>query len=390
LQARPGMERRDRLRALVRPATMWLVYGIASVWIAGQWHGLDARLRSPRPAMAIGGTTVPDMVYGTATKPFVLRTLVPSTVRAVREAIPDHTARRVWLKILRRNPRLVGALPALGWDERFLLEYLIAAGVMHLCLLGFVWAVRDLYGELHPGSPWRRDLFPLAVLLGLPFFFRVGSHFLYDFATLMFAAWCLLLMERRRWLLFYAVFALALFNKETAALVSIVFALRFFREMPRREWLVHLAGQVALAASVRALLLHAYRANDGPAMQWNLRKNLLLLGERGIDVPTALLFGVLLVAVVVRWRAEPPLAKAALAMAPPLTVAYVLVGIYGEIRIFYELVPAAAVWVFGAVVGPRPDAVTLPSRPGRGTRPGSHAAGRPPRPSGAGTPCGRR
>ncbi|MET0555054.1 MAG: hypothetical protein ABW221_18575 [Vicinamibacteria bacterium] len=356
------MERRDRLRAL-RPAMVWAVYVVASVWIFGQWLGLDARMRAPRPAMAIGGTTVPDMIHGTATKPFVLRTLVPSTVRVLREAIPDATARRLWLKVLRRCPRLARALPALEWEEQFLLEYLIAAVVMYGCLLGFVWALRALYRELHPESAWRRDLFPLAVLLGLPFFFDVGSHFLYDFATLLFSAWCLLPLERRRWPVFYAVFALSLFNKETAALVSIVFALRFFREMPRREWLAHLAAQVTLAAAVRAFLLHAYQANAGPGMQWNLRKNLILAGERGIDVPTAVLFGVLLVAAVVGWRAEPRLARAALATAPPLTLAYFLVGIYGEIRIFYELVPAAAVWVFGAVLGPRAprDRVTAPS-----------------------------
>ena len=348
------MPLRDRLRASIRPAVVCLVHLVASAWVFGQWLGLDARMRSPRPAMAIGGTTVPDMIHGTATKPFVLRTLVPSTVRVLREALPDATARRLWLKILRRQPRLARALPVLEWEEQFLLEYLIAAGVMYACLLGFLAAARALYGELHPGSAWRRDLFPLAVLLGLPFFFDVGSHFLYDFATLLFSAWCLLLMERRRWPAFYAVFALSLFNKETASLVSIVFALRFFREMPRRSWLTHLAAQAALAMAVRAFLLHVFRANAGPAMQWNLRKNLILAAERGVDVPTAVLFGVLLVAVVLRWRAEPRVARAALATALPLTVAYATVGIYGEIRIFYELVPAAAVWVFGAALGPWP------------------------------------
>jgi hypothetical protein len=337
----------------IRPAAVGVACVAASLWVFGQWLGLDARMRSPRPAMAIGGTTVPETIDGTATKPFVLRMLVPSTVRVLREAIPDPLARRLWLKILRRCPRLARALPALEWEEGFLLEYLIAAGVMYACLLGFVCAVRALYAELHPEPGWRRDLFPLAVLLGLPFFFEVGSHFLYDFATLLFSAASLLLMERRRWPLFYAVFTLALFNKETAALATLVFAVRFLREMPRREWCAHLGAQAALVAAVRSLLLHAYGANPGPPVQWNLRKNLILAAERGVDVPTAILFGVVLAAAAVRWRAEPPLAKAALAAAPPLVLAYATVGIYGEIRIFYELVPAAAVWVFGAMFGPR-------------------------------------
>lgn len=218
------MPMRDRLRASLRSAAVGLLYVAASLWVMGQWVGLDAWMRAPRPVMAIGGTTVPDTIYGTATKPFVLRTLVPTTVRVLREAIPDAVARRLWLKILRRCPRLTRALPALEWEEPYLLEYLIAAGLMYACLLGFVSALRALYRALHPGLGWRGDLFPLAVLLGLPFFFAVGSHFLYDFATLLFSATGLLLIERRSWPSFYAAFALSLFNKETGALLSIVFA----------------------------------------------------------------------------------------------------------------------------------------------------------------------
>lgn len=349
---RGGRMRRDEgCVASPRAILAGIASVVASVWVFGQWLGLDARMRSPRAALAIGGTTVPETVDGTGAKPYVLRMLVPSTVRVLRAAIPDPAARRVWLKILRRLPRLARALPALEWEEEFLLEYLIAAVVMYACLLGFVCALGALYAELYPQPGWRRQLFPLAVLLALPFFFEVGSHFLYDFATLFFSASCLLLLEQRRFLLFYAVFALSLFNKETAALVTLVFAARYFRRMPHGRWWLHLSAQVALAAAVRALLLWAYAANPGPPMLWNLPKNLVLAAQRGVDVPTALLFGVLVAAVAARWRKEGPLAKASLVVAPPLVAAYATVGIYGEIRIFYELVPGAALWIFGAVCG---------------------------------------
>src|SRR5262249_27733492 len=100
----------------------------------------------------------------------------------------------------------------------------------------------------------------------------------------------------------------------------------------------------------RALLLVAFRANPRGTYRWFWERNLAAVRERGLDVPTAALFGVLLLAVAMRWRQEGPLMKAALAMLPPLAVAYALVGIYGEIRIFYEVVPPAAVWVFNAVL----------------------------------------
>jgi hypothetical protein len=215
-----------------------------------------------------------------------------------------------------------------------------------------------LYDHLYPGAGWRRDVFPLAVLLGLPLFFRAGSHFLYDFATLLFMTLGLLLMERRRFVLYYPVLALALLNKETAALLTAVFAVRFFRQLPRRQWLAHVAAQAGLAVAVRSFVLFVYRANPGTAVQWSLPKNLVLMQQRGVDVPTALLFGVLLVAVVVRWGHEHPLLEAALVMLAPLSVAYFLFGIYGEVRLFYEFVPAGSIWVFHAALaalGAAPD-----------------------------------
>jgi hypothetical protein len=323
---------------------------LALSWVTLEWHGLDLRLHAQRGVMSIGGTTVPEMIYGTAPKPFVLRTLVPTLVRLIREAIPDPTARRLWLRILRRCPRLARGLPALEWQEEFLLEYLIGSALMQLCLVGFVLAMRALYECLYPDAGWRRELLALGALLCLPFFFRVGSHFLYDFASLLFVALGLLLMERRRWVLFYPVLTLALLNKETSALLVAVFALRFLREMAARRWLAHVSSQVGLVVAVRSFLLYVYQANPGPPMRWHLRKNLLLIQERGVDGPTVVLFALLLLPPAVRWWSEHRLLRAALGIVPPLTAAYFLFGVYGEIRMFYEAVPAGAIWLFQAAL----------------------------------------
>ena len=102
------------LKRLARPVAIGALYLLAGSWVALEWLGLDLRLRVTRPVMAIGGATVPETIYGTAAKPFVLRTLVPTTVRLIREALPDPTARRWWLKILRRNPRFVAKSPSSG------------------------------------------------------------------------------------------------------------------------------------------------------------------------------------------------------------------------------------------------------------------------------------
>ncbi len=361
--AEPSAGRRARAAAAA------VAYLVASLWLGLAWVGVDLHLRvRHRGVMAVHDATVPQLVYGTAAKPFVLRMLVPSTVRAIRESIPDRTARRWWLKILRRWPALEAALPGLEWEEEYLLEYLIAVAIMQGALVGFLFALRALHRLVYEGPAWASDAVPLVAAAVLPCFFAVGAHFLYDFATLLFVTLLLLLMERRRWLVFYAVFTLALFNKETAALLSLVFAARYFRVLPRRAWAGHLALQLALVAALRAGLLWAFRFNARGAVRWYWDRNLALVRERGVDASTALLLAVIVVAVAVRWRREPLLLKASLAMVPPLAVAYLVVGIYGEIRVFYEIVPVTVVWAFnaglqlaGVPVAPRPAAAPGPS-----------------------------
>lgn len=336
-------------RRAARLGVIGALYAAIGTWVALEWLGLDSRLRVTRVVTSASGVTPAAMIDGTGPKPFVLRALVPITVRLIREAIPDPTARRWWLKLLRRHPRLVAELPFLEWEEERLLDYLIAVAVMNLCLLGFLLAMRALYTQLH-GAGWRADLLPLAALASLPFFFQKGTHFLYDFATLMFMALGLLLLERRRFVAWYAVLVLALLNKETAALLVLVFAVRFARVLPNRAWVVHVALQLALVVAVRSLLLHVYRDNPGEPVRWSLSRNLVLIRQHGLDGPTLVLFVVLAVAVVARWRQEPALLKAALVMVPPLCAAYLFAGVYGEIRIFYEVVPAGAIWAFNAAL----------------------------------------
>ncbi len=271
-------------RRPARAALVALGYVAASVGVGIAWLGLDFHLRVRHPGvMVVHEATVPALVYGTAAKPFVLRTLVPSTVRLIRGAIPDPTARRWWLKILRdgracrrRCPRSNGSRSSCS----------STSSRSRSCRppVGFLFGLRALYRELYAGAAWPADAVPLFAAAALPGFFRVGAHFLYDFATLLFVTVGLLLMERRRWALFYPVFAVALLNKETLALLSLVFAVRYFRSMPRATWSAHLAAQAAIVAVVRAWLLFAFRFNPRGAVPLVLDRNLAAMRERGIDV----------------------------------------------------------------------------------------------------------
>lgn len=332
-----------------RRAAVALLYVVATTWVGLEWLGVDLVRRQARPVLAIGGTTLPATVHGTAPRPYVLRTLVPTAVRLVRAAIPEAAALR-WRAAIASDPRIAWRLSLARWEPEFVLEYLIAAALAHALLVAFALAMRELHACLDPTPGWRREVTALAAVLSLPFFFRVGSHFLHDPATLLFFALGLALVERRRLRLLYPLLVLAMLNKETAGLLVAVFAVRWFRAMPRRAWLAHTAALAATAAAARAFLLWVFRENPGAPFLWNAGKNLRLFERDGVDLPTVALAGLLLAAVAVRWSREHPLPKAALAALPPLAAAYALVGVYGEIRVFYEMVPAGIVWVVNGVL----------------------------------------
>lgn len=332
-----------------RRAAVGSLYLLAISWVGLEWLGVDPIRRQVRPVLAIGGTTLPATVYGTAPRPYVLRTLVPTAVRLVRATIPDAAALR-WRAAIVADPGVAWRLPIMKWEPEFVLEYLIAAALIQGLLVAFALSMRLLHACLDPTPGWRRELTALAAVLCLPFFFRVGSHFLHDPATLLFFALGLVLVERRHLRLLYPLLVLAMLNKETAALLVAVFAARWFRAMPRRDWLAHTAALAATAVAVRAFLLWAFRENPGAPFLWNARKNLRLFERDGLDLPTVVLLGLLLLAVAVRFRHEHPLLKAALVALPPLVVAYALVGIHGEIRVFYEMVPAGIAWVVNAAL----------------------------------------
>ena len=89
-----------------------------------------------------------EMVYGTAWKPFVYRTLLPTSVRIVSEVIPESMHISLTEKF-ESNHFLMLGLEKLKWESEFITEYLIAMVLMYLSLLGFVYAFRKLFDEIY-------------------------------------------------------------------------------------------------------------------------------------------------------------------------------------------------------------------------------------------------
>jgi hypothetical protein len=310
-----------------------------SVLVLLPWLGFDLRLEAHKSALNdYWKARVPDMVYGRAHRPFVQRTLVPSAIRAIRTALP-----RSALGAIRRTlsgpplylPRKLGVL---GWEPAFVTEYAIAMVVLFALLAAFPFALRRLFRALYD-APGPSYVAPLLATLLLPcFFFDRGTHYLYDFSTLLLSTLALAFLAEERLGPYYLVLFFGAFNKETIALMILVYTVVGWDRSPRRMLVRHVVAQVVIVGSVLWALNRAFSGNAGSASEWHLAKNLRLM-QTPPSLASLLALASASLLVCVRLGDKPAFLRRALIVLPPLVVSYVCVGIYGEIRVFYEAYP---------------------------------------------------
>jgi hypothetical protein len=195
-------------------------------------------------------------------------------------------------------------------------------------------------------SPGAAVVAPLVATALLPyFFFDRGTHYLYDFSTLLVTTLALAFLAEGRLAAYYVVFALGTLNKETVLLMTLVFALVASERLPRRLLFQHAVAQLAFLASVQWGLGRVFSGNPGGPIEWHLLKNLRFM--KAMPGPSSLLMlASAPILIFVRLHDKPVLLRRALVILPPLVVSYLCLGIYGEIRIFYEAYPALFLLAF--------------------------------------------
>ena len=124
-----------------------------------------------------------DMIYGKASKPFVYRVLLPTTVRVLSAPVPE-SIRNTISNNIKNNIPLNKLFNKLKWEKELAVEYSFAMLIMFLCLWGFSFAVRYLYTLFYNTSSWFADSVSVLALLGLPTMFQYTS-FIYDFPLLV-------------------------------------------------------------------------------------------------------------------------------------------------------------------------------------------------------------
>ena len=301
-------------------------------------EGIDAYYRS----------RLVDMVHGTAYRPYVSRVLVPGVARLGVAALPSGIE-----DALTRTFAAWTWRPA-GWLPAFATEYTLVLVIMSVSLIGFAAALRDLFDALFSTRPVVRSAAALIALACVPAFLGPFSRQIYDFTTLWLFTLALALMVRSRWTAFAVLFPLACLNKETSILLTLVFAVHFYRNRDGLSSVAFerlLAYQLLVFVAIRASVAYAFRNNPGGAVELHLfdHNQYVLSHPQEMSKRLPLLVGVALVGVW-GWRRKPSfLRHALLVLAPALLIMGVTVGQIDEIRAYYEIYPVVVLLVAESV-----------------------------------------
>jgi hypothetical protein len=321
----------------------WRVYPLIFLLAASACAAFTTIVFFRDPGVDFHRATVPTMVDGTAWRPFVYRTLLPTVVRGLSAAVPAPLDRAIE-SAAAENRLVSGVFNGLQWDPAHGTVYLLAGALSFALFFAFAYAFRFFYRGLYDEPPWLGDIAGLVILLALPIGFTYGSK-IYDPATLFLTTFALGLMARRRFGMYLAVFVLCCLNKETAIVLPFVFALYFFfadKRMPIPALAGWLALQAVLFVAIKGAVNFVFRDNPGVPFEHHLGRNLDWLFQP-YSVETLVAWAVLYLLIADRWFDKPPFARWALAMALPLMGLGFIMGYFDEIRGYYEMFPVLAI-----------------------------------------------
>jgi hypothetical protein len=196
-------------------------------------------------------------------------------------------------------------------------------------------------------------LMALSLLYVLPFHLLLPriNPFYYpaDTASIFFFSLALALMQRRKWLMYYAVFVFATLNRETSVFLTVTYALIALGREKTSGVFLHCAAQFLIWVGIKSALFAAFAGNPGPdGFEWrhmgtsvtHLSTNLSFLATPG-NYPFLLsAFGFTWVPVLFNYRSiGVAFVRRSVLVVFPFFAGMLLVGNIYEIRIFGELIP---------------------------------------------------
>lgn len=312
------------------------LYVLGAMFVFGIWVW-----SAETPTTSFNGdprSKLSELIDGSAYRPYVQRAFVPIVTRALRSLLPSDAVSSFTASIL-SIPKVQKELVRLGWEKDRLADYLIALGLAFISLTLLPFVLRRLWMRLYDTEPIITNLVPLAILFVLPTIFPTGPHYVYDFPTLLFFSLGLLLLYEHRWNWYYPILAMGLVNKETMALLLLVYIALYWGQDTLKTMLRHVFAQCAVILLVTTIIGRGFSNNPGSSIEFHLYANIhtMLLGY---SFMTLITLGGIVWLVSYDFREKPKtLRRSALVLIPSFLLVLFFFGVLVELRDIYELVP---------------------------------------------------
>jgi hypothetical protein len=207
-------------------------------------------------------------------------------------------------------------------------------------------------------SRWAALLVAFMAYFNLPFVYGLAYTLPYDLPSLFFFTGCIFCVLRRSYFLFYLLFMLGIFNRETICFVTLFFLVwelsqTRLQDLPRAsisrtsrlEIMLHVGLQAALWIAIKIYLKHRFALNPQenggaglfvPHFSYNLHELFkpqqwpLLVSNFGFTLPLLISQR--------KWICNAGIARACAVMLPLWLCLMFYVGVIIEIRIYTELI----------------------------------------------------
>src|SRR5690349_23860206 len=181
------------------------------------------------------GGGIEAVMAGTADRPFVYRQLAALLVRSLIAVTGDGDVLRA------------------------------AVELVLLCFVGWLWALRWLAQLVTPDSA----MVATVLAVGPVSLLFVSGGYLYDPLMLALFTFALALLARRHWATYYLLFPWIVLCRETAILLTLVYALWAWPRLCRRHYAAGLANQLIVFAVIKLWLAMRFAGNPGSMLQFH-------------------------------------------------------------------------------------------------------------------------
>ena len=281
------------------------------------------------------------MINGTAKKPYVYRTLVPSAIRVLSILTPKSIENSINEFAIRKTNYFKNHS-----DEINPTEFLYAIIIWFLSVLGFAFAIRKLLEHFYKTGIIQSYMVSLISVAGLPVFFKYYSY-IYDFTHLLLFTICLLLLAKEKWRTFLLVFPFSVLSKETSILLILLFYFDYKNVLPKKNFNKLLIAQISIFIILKVLLFYSFRDNPGSVVEMHLFHNLTL---QPYNLSQFFAFLFLLFLVYYDWENKPVFLKNSIWSFLPLLGLALFFGFFDEYRDYYELYPVIILLSYHSIV----------------------------------------